>query len=112
FQINLQEFMLRIANVGELLYALSITTAYKNGKSIGCRVGVTDENSLGAFLGLKTGDIVTMINDRPILTTQDRLEILQEIGQNKFESLHVSLLRNGKTISITYYLKNMIVKPM
>jgi type II secretory pathway component PulC len=112
YQINLQEFMVRIANVGELLYALGITTAYKNGKSIGCRVGVTESDSLGSYLGLKTGDIITDINNRPVITTQDRLEILQEIGEKKIDDIAATILRGGRTLSITYHLKNMIIKQM
>lgn len=111
YNINLQEFMVRISNIGELLYSLGVTTAYKNGKSIGCRIGVTDPKSIGFFLGFKTGDIITTINNKPILTTQDRLDVLQDIGKNNVTSIFVEGLRNGRKIVLTYTLKNVVIKP-
>jgi len=111
YNINLQEFMVRISNVGEFLYMLGVTTAYKNGKSIGCRIGVTDQKSLGFFLGFKTGDVITMINGKPILTTQDRLDVLQSTANSAVDSIIVEGLRNGKKLELTYTLKNVVIKP-
>jgi len=112
YQISIQEFMVRISNIGQLLYTLGITTAYKNGKSIGCRIGVLNEGNVGTFLGLKTGDIVTEINEKPVLTTQERLEVLKEIDSQKTENLPIEILRNGQKIIINYLLKNMIAVPL
>jgi len=111
YSINFQEFAVRIANISELLYILGITTAYKNGKSVGCRIGVIDAKSLGSFLGFRTGDIITMINDKPVLTTQDRLNALQYIEKEKVETIVLQGIRNGKKITLTYLLKNAIVRP-
>lgn len=112
YQISIQEFMIRIANVGQLLYALGITTAYKNGKSIGCRIGVLEEGNVGTFLGLKTGDVITEINEKPVFTTKERFEILKEISEQKAASLDVKILRNNQPFIIKYILKNMRTMPL
>lgn len=111
YAINLQEFMVRISNISELLYVLGVATAYKNGKSIGCRIGVIDAKSLGFFLGFKTGDIITTINNQPVLTTQERLDALQSIGKENIDTVILEGLRNGKKLTLTYSLKNALIKP-
>ncbi len=55
FVINTTEFLLRIKNLAQFIDLLGLTTAYKDGKSIGCRVGEVEDKSLGHYLGLKTG---------------------------------------------------------
>lgn len=112
YQISIQEFMIRVANMGQLLYTLGVTTAYKNGKSIGCRIGVLDQGNVGIFLGLKTGDIITKINEKPVFTTKERLEIFKEISEQKKETLTVKILRNGQDLSMKYILKNMLTMPL
>jgi type II secretory pathway component PulC len=105
YRIDLTQFILRVANVGQLLYMLGVTTAYKEGKSIGCRIGVADEQSVGNALGLKVGDTVISIDEFPVSTVVDRMNAFKRISEKKSgEQIVLELLRRDRRLKITYQL--------
>src|SRR3990167_1350732 len=75
FQIDLSEFKTRVRNLGQLIELLGLTTAYQNSENLGCRVGRAGYQSLGAALGLQTGDVITKIAELPTQSTAERYQI-------------------------------------
>lgn len=99
--INPDEFINRITNLAQLIDILNLTTAYKKGESIGCRIGHLHENSLGPALGLRYGDIILSINNIPATTTQNRFSIYKEIiAMQHNDIITVQLLRNNREIML------------
>lgn len=96
YTVDPETFISRIGNLGQFIDLLDLTTVYKKGSSIGCRIGVVHENSLAHALGLRQGDIVTFINDIPATSTSDRLAIYRSITNTK----------PGSSIRVTYIRRN------
>lgn len=105
YRINIQEFLARVANLAQLFSFLSCSTAYKDGQSIGIQIGAIEQKSLGAFLGLRKGDVVMSINDTPATTTSNRMAIykeLIELGDGK--SFTIKIQRQKKELQLSYTL--------
>lgn len=107
FTIIRNTFTHRIKNLAHFIDLLDLTTAFKEGISIGCRVGALEQGSLGSQLGLKANDIITHINSIPTASTQDRLKIYKSvITISDYEEISVSLLRNNNPMVLTYILES------
>ena len=93
-------FIIHIPNLSQCIDALNLITVYKQGESIGCRVGSLPPKSIGLALGFQQGDIITAINSIPSTTTDSRFEIYQTIvGICKLgDTIHVAMTRNNKII--------------
>jgi type II secretion system protein C len=107
FAINTTEFLLRIKNLAQFIDLLGLTTAYKDGKSVGCRVGEVEDKSLGYYLGLKTGDIIKTINGIATTTTDNRLKIYKTILETRDEGvIQVILTRNNDEHELLYVIQS------
>lgn len=105
FVINKKLFIDEIKNLAEFIDMLDITTAFKKGKTFGCRIGILKPQSVGLALGLLPNDIIVSIADIPTTTTNDRVEIFSRIkNMNPQDTLSVKLLRNGNEITLFYSL--------
>lgn len=106
FVIYKHAFSLRIKNLAQFIDLLGLTTAYKEGESIGCRIGTLERNSLGTQLGLQTGDIITTINAIPTATTADRLRIYKEVMTTQDETpITVTLLRHNQEQTLVFTIE-------
>ncbi len=105
FMIDKQQFTDEIKNLAEFIDMLDITTAFKKGKIIGCRIGVLKPQSVGPALGLLPNDIILTIADIPTTTTNDRVEIFTKIkNMSPNEPVAIKILRNGNEIIQSYSL--------
>lgn len=103
FMVDKNQFIKEVANLAEFIDMLDITTAFKKGKTIGCRIGVLKPQSLGMALGLLPNDIILSIGDIPTTTTNDRVAIFTKIkNMEPHDTVAVKLLRNGNEIIQTY----------
>ena len=107
YKISPLEFVKRISNLSQFIQMLGVTTAYKQGVSIGCRVGTIGPQSLGQNLGFNSGDIIVRIGDKPISTVAQRLEVYNYIiALAVGDSFTVEILFGNATRTITYTLEN------
>lgn len=105
FLVDKEKFIGEIKNLAEFIDMLDITTAFKKGKTIGCRIGVLKPQSLGIALGLLPNDIILSIAAIPTTTTNDRVEIFTKIKtMSQQETVSVKILRNGNEITQIYGL--------
>jgi len=103
YHIFLSEFKKRVKNLAQFIDILSLTTAYKQGASLGCRIGSTEEGSLAKELGLVDGDIVLTINGLPATDTSSRLEIYKvATNLKKGDNLIVRLQRKNRIYTLRY----------
>lgn len=103
FNIDSRGFKKKIQTVAQILELLDITTAFDQGKCVGCRVGQITAGSFGALLGLQYEDVITSINNITTDTPNNRVKIYQAIkkaGGN--QTIEISLTRNNETKKLFY----------
>jgi len=109
FSVDPQLFIERVTNLAQMIDVLNLTTAYKRGKSIGCRIGSIEDNSLGTVLGLKAGDIILTVNGIPATDTSNRYSIYKSVIEAKTDDkITVNLQRSGQPLEIFYLLEERI----
>lgn len=103
FAINKDNFGLKVHSLAQLIEMLDLSTAFKQGVSIGCRIGKIEENSIGYAFGFRPGDMIIDIANIAPIDTVSRVNIyniLKELKHN--DSIKVSFARNGKKIEHEY----------
>ena len=102
YRIDKEEFAYEVKSLSNIIDLFNLTTAYKQGKSIGAKIGQIDEASIAYEMGFKSGDIITKINKLPATTTTERLAIYKEISKlPDNSSLDIEILRNNSPEKIT-----------
>ncbi len=109
FLVDPIAFAKRVQDLGQLIEMLHLITAYKQGVSIGCRVGKLNEKSIGTALGLQPGDIVTMIDGIQADNMMNRLKIYQSVlGKEESGLIVVQFLRNKEELVFEYQLRDLV----
>lgn len=105
YTVDTKIFTERVTNLAQFIDMLDLTTAFEKGKSVGCRIGNIDPNSMGAMLGLMPNDIITSINNISPTSTKERVAIYNTVKQsNPGDAITITLVRNGLIQTITYKL--------
>lgn len=106
YSINATEFINRVPSLGQFIDMLDVTTVYKQGQSVGSRIGINSDFSNA--LGLDKGDIITHINDIPATDTSNRMQIFQLVTSLKTNDvIRVTLIRNTQELLLTYTLQEI-----
>src|SRR3990167_1323056 len=106
--VDPREFVKEIPSLGPLVDMLDLTTVYKQGTPIGCKIGNLDDNALVHALGFQAGDIIKEVNNIPAATTANRMEIYKHIVTLKNDaSITIQLLRKEKPTSIIVTLGSL-----
>lgn len=109
YMIDSVAFAHAIPDLGQFIELLHLITAYKQGVSIGCRVGTLDEKSIGTALGLQAGDIITSIDGIPATTMEERLKIYESVlSKKENDKIAVTLTRNQEELTFEYLLKELL----
>lgn len=106
YVIKPQVFIKRVENLSRFIELLNLTTAYQKGDPVGTRIGNVAPNSLGAYLGLRTNDIILSIDSIPATTLDNRLNIYNKITNAKAPySFFVELLRTNRPLRLEYTIE-------
>jgi type II secretion system protein C len=104
-QVPVQLFTKQVKGLGQFIDLLDLTTVYKKGKSVGCRVGKADKESLASKLGLQNDDIIEQIDNLPITDIASRVLAFDHVlTKNLGDVITVTLDRNGQRIQLKYEL--------
>lgn len=104
--INPTNFIQKVVNLALFIDLLNISTAYKDGKSIGCQIGNIAPGSLGDALGLQKNDIVLSINNIPTTNTNHRIDAYKHVTDLlDGDIINTQIQRNNQNIKIIYTLK-------
>ena len=107
-QLHILNDVRNIRNLGELIDTFDLSTAYKQGESIGTKVGQLPIDSLGFELGLMPGDVIKQVNGIKADDTQNRFDIYKKIlSMEEDDTIEVEILRKNNFIEIVYKLKNL-----
>ncbi|HSW75930.1 MAG TPA: hypothetical protein VLG50_02730, partial [Candidatus Saccharimonadales bacterium] len=105
YQLPVDTFSAHIKNLGQFIDLLDITTVYQKGKSIGCRIGKADKDSLGAKLGFTYDDIITQVDGLPVTDVASRVLVYEHVIDKKIgDVVKVHVERAGKPIQLQYAL--------
>jgi len=104
YSIKTKEFVAQIKNLGKLVDTLNLITAYKNGVSIGVKIGSNSTSPLIERLGLQNGDIIVSINDTNVNSTKGRIAAYNLALEPSTKELYLKITRNGKTVNLQYLL--------
>lgn len=109
--MSIKEFARRVKDLAQFIDLFDLTTTYKRGRSVGCRIGKSNEPLLVNQFGLDTNDIILSINDIPATNTQNRLKIYNTVlNLQDSDVIVVSLIRNQHPVTIHITLSE--IKPI
>ena len=100
-------FVKTIPNLGLLFDRFDISTAYKDGKSIGCKLGKIIENSLAQALLFEPGDLILKVADLPIETIEQRMIAYEKItGKKVGDQFTLEISRKNSPLTLTVKLED------
>lgn len=103
----------RVKSLAQFIDIFDLTTVYKKGQNVGCRIGNLEKDSLGILLGFQLGDIIVRVNNIPATDTAHRLKIYKELTKLPIEGkqIVVEFLRRKQPMSIHITLEQIRPKP-
>lgn len=108
FLLDPEMFGLVVRNIAQLIDLLDLTTLYKAGKSVGCRVGNITHDSLGTAMGFEPFDVITSIDTMPVNETEQRQTVYQKLLEKKEgQTVVIEILRNNAPLSFSYQLHDL-----
>ncbi|MDR3646779.1 MAG: type II secretion system protein N [Candidatus Babeliales bacterium] len=114
YDVDYEKFAENVKSIGSFTDLMNLTSAYKDGKNIGVKVGKVETGSLAAELGLQPGDIIQKVDGIEVDNTQNRYEAYSKaICKQDEDFINVEVLRSDKTQTIKYRLstaKDLIIK--
>jgi len=113
FAVNTDNLALRIHSLAQLIEMLDLSTAFKQGISIGCRIGKIEEKSIGYSFGFRPGDMIIDIANIAPIDTVSRINIynvLKDLKNN--DTIKVSFARNGEKMEYEYTIKTASTEPV
>ncbi len=111
YLIDKQEFAFEVKSLSNAIDLFDLTTAYKQGKSIGSKIGRIEPESLATACGFVSGDIITMIEDIPAINTENRLQLYKKITTLPEENqITLQLLRKDALITLAFKIGT--IKPI
>jgi type II secretion system protein C len=106
--IDPQAFIKRVTSLAHFIDMLDLTTAFEEGRTLGCKVGKMTSKSIGIALGLRFGDIIISINNIPTLTSQERAQVFENIKNLPLgSSITVTLIRYNQLKTLSYTLQKI-----
>lgn len=108
YEIDPIAFSKKINSLGDLITELNLTTAYKNGISVGCKIGPAEKDGLISKLGLDNGDIVNLIAGKKITNIEERSLVYKKIiALKEGDEFEIELSRKNKIIKIKYLIRSL-----
>jgi len=92
-----------LQNINKLLTQARIRPYLKDGKADGFVLSYIKPNSFFTQLGLKRGDIIKRINNKPINTPEDAFSFYKSVESG--EPLSMEIIRGGQPATINYQFK-------
>ena len=100
--VNRKELSDSLQNINKVLSQVRIRPHFKDGKSDGLAVSRIKAGSIFSKLGLRNGDIVQKINDKPINSPDDVLELYEKLKSGSQVSVEVTRKGQPKTMNYRF----------
>lgn len=104
-QINLKRSKIEAAtgNLNNLMRQVKIRPHFKNGKPDGLTLSGIRHRSFFSNMGLKSGDIITEVDGKTIVSLDDALKLYK--GMKSSSNIQLKLKRRGHDKTIDYYIE-------
>ncbi len=104
-QITLKRSIMEKAtgNLNNLMRQVKIRPHFKNGKPDGLTLSGIRHSSLFDNMGLKSGDIITEVDGKTIVSLDDALKLYK--GMKSSSNIQLKLKRRGRDKTIDYYIE-------
>ena len=114
FIVDPQGFKEYVPSLGQFIEELDLITVYRQGKSVGTRIGLVGDDSFGKEFGLEVGDIITQVSGIPATDATKRMEIYKAITSSaKDKPIVIDLLRNNaEKIKLSIRLQDLQHTPV
>jgi len=90
-------------NMNQLLTQVRIRPYFSSGKPDGFMVSNIKKESIFQKMGLRSGDVIRGVNDRPITSADDMLELYR--GLQSGSEINLNIKRRGREETLTYVFK-------
>jgi general secretion pathway protein C len=90
-------------NMNQLLTQVRIRPYFSSGKPDGFMVSNIKQGSIFQKMGLRSGDVIRGVNDRPITSADDMLGLYR--GLQSGSEINLNIKRRGKEETLTYVFK-------
>jgi general secretion pathway protein C len=90
-------------NMNQLLTQVRVRPYFSSGKPDGFMVSNIKSGSIFQKMGLRSGDVIRGVNDRPITSADDMLELYR--GLQSGSEINLNIKRRGKEETLTYVFK-------
>ncbi|MBN2514493.1 MAG: PDZ domain-containing protein [Deltaproteobacteria bacterium] len=90
-------------NMNQLLTQVRIRPYFSSGKPDGFMVSNIQQGSIFQKMGLRSGDVIKGVNDRPITSADDMLELYK--GLQSGSEINLNIKRRGKEETLTYVFR-------
>jgi general secretion pathway protein C len=90
-------------NMNQLLTQVRIRPYFSSGKPDGFMVSNIKKESIFEKMGLRSGDVIRGVNDRPITSADDMLELYK--GLQSGSEINLNIKRRGKEETLKYVFK-------
>ena len=108
YLVDPSAFVSTIPMLSQFIDLLDLTTVYKQGQSIGCRIGKYPDHSIAPSMGLTSGDIIKTINSIEIASNEGRVRAYNTITAMKVgDEITVEIQRSGSSVKITFTLAKL-----
>lgn len=105
YQIPVETFISNIKGLGQFIDLMHLTTVYKKGKSVGCRIGKAEKDSLASKLGFMPEDIIQQVDNLPVTDIASRVLVFDHtVGKKIGDQIHVQIERAGSLTTLNYEL--------
>jgi len=100
YQMSRSEIQEYAKNFGQILQDINIIEVKNRGKLKGFKITRIRQNTPFSYLGLKKGDIIIKVNNEPLKSYADALNIYQNI--NNIKEIELIVLRDNKEKELRY----------
>jgi general secretion pathway protein C len=90
-------------NMNQLLTQVRVRPYFSSGKPDGFMVSNIKSGSIFQKMGLRSGDVIRGVNDRPITSADDMLELYR--GLQSGSEINLNIKRRGREETLTYVFK-------
>lgn len=100
YVINREELGRQMADLNQLLSSVVIQPNFVQGQARGLRVASVKNGSPAQLLGIQSGDVVLTVNEVPMASPEDMINMYQQVQQ--LESVTIGIERRGAPLTLTY----------
>ncbi|MBM3894689.1 hypothetical protein FJ366_03800 [Candidatus Dependentiae bacterium] len=99
YEISKSLFCSKIQSVGDFLKEFDLSPIYKNNQISGFKICNTAQDSFAGSLGIKEGDVLTAIHEKPINDMKNRMSVYELFTNKDYpKEFTITLLRDKKEL--------------